>query len=345
MRRTRWIAMFIVLLAGGGSITHAQQRPAAQPLSPVVTPAPAAPTIAATVNGQPITENAVQRGLKRVTPDQHEQARPAILNFLIDNILLDQYLAQHGVTVERKEVDDRIDKIRDEIKHDGKTFEQLLRDLMSSEQEFRTHVEAQIRWDKYANQQATDDALLKLFTAEREMFDGTMVRARHILLSPPPDDPQAAEKARNDLLLYKKQIEDRVKAELAKLAPETEPLVRENARNKVLDEAFSDYARKYSVCPSKEQGGDVDWFPRGGRMVEAFSKAAFAMKPHQMTDIVKTAFGYHLVLVMDRKPGVETKFEDVKAEAKDVYCARLRESICTQMRSSAKISVAPAAKP
>ena len=98
-----------------------------------------------------------------VAADQQPQARPAILDFLIDNVLLDQYLAQHGVTVDKKEVEDRIQQVRDEAKKDNKTFELLLRDLMSTEQEFRTHVEAQIRWDKYVNQQATDEALRKLF--------------------------------------------------------------------------------------------------------------------------------------------------------------------------------------
>ena len=143
------------------------------------------------------------------------------------------------------------------------------------------------------------------------MFDGTMVRARHILLSPPPDDAQAAEKAKADLLGYKKEIEDRVKQHMAKLPADADARVRENARKKFVDETFSEFASKYSVCPSKEQGGDVDWFPRGGHMVETFSKAAFALKPYEGMDIVKTPFGYHLVLVTDRRPGLDTKFEDV----------------------------------
>jgi peptidyl-prolyl cis-trans isomerase C len=206
-------------------------------------------------------------------------------------------------------------------------------------------VEAQLRWDKYVNQQGTDEALLKVFNSDREMFDGTMVRARHILLSPPPDDPEAAEKTKADLLRLKKEIEDHVKQELAKLPMSADPLARENARKKLLDEAFSACARQNSACPSKEQGGDVDWFPRGGHMVEAFSKAAFALKPYDGMDIVKTPFGYHLILATDRRPGVDTKFTDVKAEVKDLFCARLREGICAQMRTTAKIGLGTSAKP
>jgi len=346
MSQLRRIAAVVVLLWGSALPTFAQQPPASRPLSPVVSQkTPPTSGVAATVNGQPITENAVQRGLKRVAADQQAQARPAILDFLIDNVLLDQYLAQHGVSVDKKEADDRIQQVRDEAKKDNNTFEQLLRDLMSTEQEFRTHVEAQIRWDKYVNQQATDETLRKLFAAEREMFDGTMVRARHILRSPPPDDAPAAEKAKAELLLYKKEIEDRVKQQLAILPADADALARANARKKLLDEAFSEYASKHSDCPSKEQGGDVDWFPRGGHMVEAFSKAAFALKPYDGMDIVKTPFGYHLVLTTDRRPGVETKFEDVKEEVKDLLCAGLREGICAQMRPSAKITVRVPAKP
>jgi parvulin-like peptidyl-prolyl isomerase len=116
-------------------------------------------------------------------------------------------------------------------------------------------------------------------------------------------------------------------------------LAREAARRKSLEETFGDYARKYSTCPSKERGGDVDWFPRGGHMVEAFSKAAFALKPFQMSDVVKSPFGYHLILATDRKEGPETSFEDVKAEVKDVFCAQLRERICAAMRPTAKIQI------
>jgi peptidyl-prolyl cis-trans isomerase C len=346
MSQMRRRAVVVVLIWGSSLPTFAQQPSASRPLSPVVAPtSPSASGIAATVNGQPITENAVQRGLKRVAADQQPQARTAILDFLIDNVLLDQYLAQHGVTVDKKEVDDRIQQVRDEAKKDNKTFELLLRDLMSTEQEFRTHVEAQIRWDKYVNQQATDEALRKLFMAEREMFDGSMVRARHILLSPPPDDAKAAEKAKADLLGYKKEIEDQVKQHLAKLPADADALARENTRKKLIDETFSEFATKFSVCPSKEQGGDVDWFPRGGHMVETFSKSAFALKPYEGMDIVKTPFGYHLVLVTDRRPGLDTNFEDVLAEVKDLFCAHLRESICAQMRPTAKISLGVPAKP
>jgi parvulin-like peptidyl-prolyl isomerase len=325
----------VVLVLIIASYAGAQQQPPAKGPSAVVSPKPA---VAATVNGQPIMESAVQRGLKLVPEDQHDQARPGILQFLIDNILLDQYLAQHGVTVDQKDVDAKRKLLEDDAKKSDHTYEQLLKALKITDAELRANIEAQLRWDKYTGEQAKDESLRKLFDAEREMFDGTLVRARHILLTP-DDDPKAVEKAKGDLALYKKQIEEQADKEGAKLPAQTDAQARDAARVKAVEEAFSDFARKYSACSSKEQGGDVDWFPRGGHMVESFAKAAFALKPHEMSDVVRSPFGYHLILVTDRKAGTETKFEDVKAEVKEVYCARLRESICAKMRPSAKITI------
>jgi peptidyl-prolyl cis-trans isomerase C len=337
MTGTRWLLVFMVAASSGAAV-YGQQKPAAPPAA-VVSSSSSTTAVAATVNGQPIGENAVRRALKRIAPDQRAEARPAILDHLIDNALLDQYLEQQGVAVDRKEVDAKLQEVRDDLKKNGATFEQLLRDLMATEQEFRSVIEAQLRWDKYVEKQATDANLLKFFNAEREMFDGTMVRARHILLSPAAGDSKAEEKAKADLLRYKKEIEEKAAKDLATLKAQPDDLTREGARRKLLEDAFSDFARKNSVCPSKEQGGDVDWFPRGGHMVEAFSKAAFALKPFEMSDVVKSPFGLHLILATDRKAGPETKFEDVKAEVKDVFCAQLRERICAAMRPTAKIEI------
>jgi parvulin-like peptidyl-prolyl isomerase len=79
-------------------------------------------------------------------------------------------------------------------------------------------------------------------------------------------------------------------------------------------------------------------------MVEPFSRAAYACKPYQMTEPVKTQFGYHLILVTERKTGKEPKYEDIKPEVKNVYGEKLREAVVLMMRQRAKIDIA-AAKP
>jgi parvulin-like peptidyl-prolyl isomerase len=294
--------------------------------------------VAATVNGQPIPEAMVQRSLERILPDRRAEARPELLNFLIDTMVIDQYLRQLNVTVEKKEVDKKLDDMRAELKKQNKDFAKVLQELKITEAELSEHITADLRWDKYTTTQATDKALRELFEANKEMFDGTMVRARHILLTPVPG---AAENAQAQLLGFKKEIEKKVEDGMAKVPATADNLTREKARNNLMDEAFAAMAREKSSCPSKNQGGDVNWFQRAGFMVEPFAKTAFALKPFQISDVVKTQFGYHLIMVTDRKPGREVKFEDVKDEVKEVYCDRLRETLAAQVRAKSKIDITP----
>src|SRR5439155_22792280 len=97
------------------------------------------------------------------------------------------------------------------------------------------------------------------------------------------------------------------------------------------------------VCPSKKDGGDLNFFPRAGAMVEPFAKAAFALKPYEMTDVVVTEFGYHLILVTVRKQGAPKKFEDVKEDVRSLYAMRLREAVINQMKPKAEVVMTPTA--
>jgi peptidyl-prolyl cis-trans isomerase C len=301
--------------------------------------------VAATVNGQPIPEAAVQRGLERVPPDKRAQARPELLNYLIDNVLIDQHLRQLQVTVDNAEVDKRVADMRAELQKEKKDFEQMLKTLRLTEAELREHITADLRWEKYVTSQATDKVLRELFDANKEMFDGSQVRARHILLTPPAGDAKAGAAAAAQLAGYKKQVEAQVAEGLAKLPANSDNLARAKARATLTDEAFAALAKEKSECPSKAQGGDVGWFRRAGFMVEPFSKAAFALKPNQMSDVVQTPFGYHLILVTERKPGAEVKFEDAKEMAREIYADRLRDGLAAQTRQKARIDITPVAKP
>ena len=59
-------------------------------------------------------------------------------------------------------------------------------------------------------------------------------------------------------------------------------------------EKFSAIAKEVSMCPSKKRGGDLGTFGRG-QMVKEFEKAAFALDKGQISGIVKTQFGYHII--------------------------------------------------
>jgi peptidyl-prolyl cis-trans isomerase C len=305
-------------------------------------PPAAASHPAATVNGQPIPEEVVQRGLENVPPAKRADIRVERLNALIDDVLIEQYLQQLGVAVDTKEVDKRLDEMRAELKKRKQDFDKMLKEWKITEAELRRHVTAELRLEKFVDERATDKVLHEVFDNNKEVFDGTMVHARHILLQPPAGDAKAVEAARAELIACKAQVEKQVAEGLAKLKPDADALARDKARATLTDDAFAALAKEKSTCPSKANGGDVGWFQRAGFMVEPFSKAAFALKPYEMSDVVKTPFGYHLILAVERKAGREVKFEDTKDIVKEYYSSTLRDSLLAQIRPKSKIEIFPA---
>lgn len=79
----------------------------------------------------------------------------------------------------------------------------------------------------------------------------------------------------------------------------------EDEANKLYEEIkdekdFADAAAKYSLCPSGANGGDLDYFGRG-MMVKPFEEAAFALNVGEISKPVQTQFGWHLILLTDKK--------------------------------------------
>ena len=117
------------------------------------------------------------------------------------------------------------------------------------------------------------------------------VRAQHILVTPKsqsPDDKLAALKKIRD-------IRDRVAA----------------------GSDFAEEAAAHSDCPSgKQAGGSLGWFSHG-MMVPEFDKAAFEMKVGDVSDIVKTQFGYHLIYKTDHEAPQEASFDEAHDTVRD----------------------------
>jgi peptidyl-prolyl cis-trans isomerase C len=300
------------------------------------------PAVAATVNGQPVLEEVVQRGLDTVPAARRAEVRGERLNVLIDDLLLEQYLQQLMVSVDDKEVEKRIEEIRGEMKKRKQDFDKMLKEWKVTEAELRQHILFELRWEKFIDSRANDKILQDLFAANREVFDGTQVHARHILLTPASGDAKAHEEAQAQLAALKKEIEAKVDEGLKKVPADADALAREKARAMLIDDAFAAKAKEKSACPSKANGGDVGWFQRAGFMVEPFSKAAFALKPYEMSDVVKTPFGYHLILAVERKPGREVKFDEAKDMVKEYYAGLMRDQLAGQIRQKSKIEIYPA---
>ncbi|MGH9407891.1 MAG: peptidyl-prolyl cis-trans isomerase [Vicinamibacterales bacterium] len=82
-------------------------------------------------------------------------------------------------------------------------------------------------------------------------------------------------------------------------------------------EDFAALAKKYSQDDaSAKKGGDLDFFPRG-QMDPAFEKAAFALQPGQISDLVKSQFGFHIIKVTDKKAATTKSLADVRGQIED----------------------------
>lgn len=79
--------------------------------------------------------------------------------------------------------------------------------------------------------------------------------------------------------------------------------------------AFEDAAKEYSTCPSKDSGGELGEFPRG-TMVPEFENIAFDLNVGEISEPVKTQFGYHLIKVNGKPDKDSITFEDVAQEVK-----------------------------
>lgn len=137
-----------------------------------------------------------------------------------------------------------------------------------------------------AARQTVDDAEVRAYyDAHQAEFDSPeTVHARHILIKTPASAEGAeAEKGKNELLKLKARIAG--------------------------GEKFEALAEKYSQGPSAVRGGDLGWFPRQA-MVAPFADAAFALKPGQVSDPVRTEFGWHLIKVEERREAGMMSFED-----------------------------------
>ncbi len=351
---TRGVA--VLVLGSSLAATALAQQPGATPpagqpvpggVIPSVTPPPAKPEVrptgnAAMVNNQPIPEVAVYRALRQF-PEQHKgMARKEILSHLIENALIDQYLTALKINVEEKDVNKLIGDLKKELTDAKKDYAKELAAMMLTEAEFRAEVVAQMKWEAFVKRQGTDVALKQLFESSPDVFDGTMVRARHILMTPGNDEAKQKEAA-GKLRGIKQVIEQEAAKEVAKLPPTADALKKQQVKATKTEELFSAYAKQYSSCPSKKDGGDLQFFPRAGAMVEPFAKAAFALKPYEMSDVVSTEFGYHLILVTQRRQGAQKKFEEVKEDVRMLYAMRLREAVIAQMKPKAQITITPTA--
>ncbi|MBW1914865.1 MAG: SurA N-terminal domain-containing protein [Deltaproteobacteria bacterium] len=127
---------------------------------------------------------------------------------------------------------------------------------------------------------------IQIFSQERQ------VKARHILFSLDLEAPEEVE------TVVKEQAQ----------------AVLERVKN---GEDFSKLAQEFSQGPSKDDGGDLGYFS-SGQMVKEFEDAAFSMKKDEISDLVRTSFGYHIIRVDDIKDASIKELEEVGSEIMEI---------------------------
>jgi peptidyl-prolyl cis-trans isomerase C len=348
-RRILLMSAIFVGYCASGLAQQPGQNSAVPAKSPLSSPPPAG-AVAATVNGQAIPEIAVYRAIGKKAV-QSKQIRDEVVNYLIDNVLVDMYLDQWKITVDAREIDAQVQKVKDEITKSGNKLDQVFNELYLTEAELRTQVNATLRWEKFIKEQATDKTLREYYDTNKAIFDGSAIRVKHILISAPPGNAEALEQAKTRVALLKKQIEDQV-AQGMTAAGKLDNLEMQKRRMQLTGERFAALATTESSCDTKSTGGELGWFPRsgGGRVPETFARAAFTLKPWEMSNAVVTEVGVHLILCVDFRAGTEQRFEDIRGVVKDYYADKMREGISQMMRDGrpgvpkVKIVVNPAPK-
>ncbi|MEJ0003355.1 MAG: SurA N-terminal domain-containing protein [Pararobbsia sp.] len=178
--------------------------------------------------------------------------------------------------------------------------------------------------------QPTDDQLKQYYAAHKQEFQTPETAQVQVVVlnadllataAAPPSDAEAKKYYDDNIAHYKTDAQVRASHILITVAKDASEADRAKAKAKaeqVLAEVrahpdqFADLAKQNSQDPgSADKGGDLGWFGRG-TMVKPFEDAAFSQKPGQISDLVQSDFGYHIIKVTDAKPAQTQPFDEVK---------------------------------
>ena len=285
----------------------------------------------AVVNGQEISGEAVQFELDRLvrfyvshgmTMDEVKRNLPKLEEKALDQaigakLLLDQ-ASRLDLPVSAADVDAEVAKVVAQVGGE-ENYRKALAAQGISEEQFRKELEKGAKVNRLVEQacssvaEPTDDEVAAFYAAHKaEYVAPEQVLCQHILV-----------KGTDDAALDK--IKD----------------IRARIVEKGAD--FAEEAKKHSDCPSGQQGGSLGWFGRG-MMVPEFDKAAFEMKKGEVSGVVTTQFGYHIIYKADQRGGGQQTLVDVhdqirdllrheaRGRAMDAYVAELREKATIEYR-------------
>ncbi len=264
--------------------------------------------VVATVGDEPIYAGEMDRLLNKtvqghkVDLDALPWLQAQVLEEIIDRRLVLACARRTNSAPPSEQVDAELAQWKVKLASQHQSLGDDLRARSTNESELRRRIVWNLVWDKFIARYLTDERLAAYFQSHRREFDGTELSVSHILLRP--------QKGTGSL-----SMDDLVQQATA--------IRREIVAGKI---SFSDAAKKHSTGPSAKDGGALGYIPRTGVMDETFSRAAFALESGQLSEVVRTPFGVHLIRCNEIRPGTR-QMSDVRKELEDALARELLDKL------------------
>lgn len=277
--------------------------------------------VVATVNGEKVSRKDFDRRInviRRINQEVTRSTEIMVVKQLAMKVLLKQFVKEQNIDVSDNDVQGEVEKIKYFLKSNQNNSEKPLEEILeaqgSSISELEDEVRRTLALSKYLDKVVSDDEKRSYFDANKSAFNGEKVKASHILIDTTKLETDAElEKARQKIEEIKKEIDNGAD--------------------------FAEMARKYSTCPSAENGGDIGFFQRKGSIVEEFAIVAFSMKVGEISEPVETQFGYHIIKVTDKEEGKDTNYEDVADMVDFVYIQIKTETLLKDLFDKAEVEI------
>jgi peptidyl-prolyl cis-trans isomerase C len=287
-------------------------------------------TIIAKGKGVSVSRSELDEELIRIKSLMAAQGRalpedaPAVERQVLDDLISRQLLLSKSTEADKSKAKVQFEASLQKFKTAGKLTDEEFNQRLS--QQLRIQDLTRQQWEQQSIERAmlpivlqrelkidiTTDEARKFYDENPAKFEQPeMVRAAHILISTRSTDPDAALSGGRPKTT---ELSDDQKAAKKKLAEDL--LKRARA-----GEDFAKLAKEYSEDPgSKENGGEYT-FPRGQMMPE-FEAAAFSLNTNQISDIVATTYGYHIIKLYEKIPAKKIDFDKEASDIKDYLAQR-----------------------
>ena len=226
-----------------------------------------------------------------------EMLKEVVLETMIGSEVIYQQAEKDKVAPTDEQIQEQIDSFNESMKNDTDSQEEFKK--MGIDEEFlkfqfaRDLANTNLQEKFEEDTKISEDEMKQYYEENKDDFYTDTVTASHILIKTIDDDGN--------------ELSDAKKKEAKKTAEEALAKVKAG-------EDFAEVAKEYSEDSSASNGGELGTFGRG-EMVTEFEDAAFAMKAGEISDIVETEYGYHIIKVTERVDKQET-YDDVKDQIK-----------------------------